>query len=130
MSTTVRPAASAPATLSAPQLREIERRLLEERTRSLRSLARLGLVATDRGDGASDSLMPLHMADRGTATMQETLDAALASRESHTLAEIDAALRRLYQSPARFGLDELTGAPIAFERLDILPWTRRSTGRD
>jgi RNA polymerase-binding transcription factor DksA len=54
------------------------------------------------------------------------LDAAFASRDSRILAEIDDALRRFYRDPGGFGVDEGTGAPIAFERLDIIPWTRRA----
>ena len=49
-------------------------------------------------------------------------------RASRELEEIDAALRRLYESPERFGLSETTGEPIPFERLDLIPWAR--TGAD
>ena len=48
--------------------------------------------------------------------MQESIDAVLASRDSRTLADSDDALRRFYRDPSRFGVDERTGAPIAFER--------------
>ncbi len=48
----------------------------------------------------------------------------MAERGSRDLAEIDAALQRLYEAPERFGLSELTGEPIAFERLDLIPWAR------
>ena len=56
----------------------------------------------------------------------EALEALLASRETFTLGEIDDALRRLYRHPERFGRDEVTGEPIAFARLDLIPWARRS----
>jgi RNA polymerase-binding transcription factor DksA len=68
--------------------------------------------------------MPLHMADRGTDTMQQELDASNATRVSRELAEIDAALERLYQTPEEFGRCEETGKDIPFPRLDMIPWAR------
>ena len=68
--------------------------------------------------------MPLHMADQGSDTMQQELDAVMVDRESSNLAEIDAALERLYEQPKSFGICERTGAEIPFERLDIVPWAR------
>jgi RNA polymerase-binding transcription factor DksA len=98
--------------------------LLEERNQIVRRLARYGRGESPE-EGATNRV-PLHMADVGSDTMQESLDAAFASRDSRTLAEIDDALRRVYRDPERFGLDEQTGEPIAFERLDIIPWARRA----
>jgi RNA polymerase-binding transcription factor DksA len=45
-------------------------------------------------------------------------------RLSRELAEIDAALERLYRKPERYGHDERTGEEIPFERLDPIPWAR------
>ena len=45
-----------------------------------------------------------------------------AARETAELAEIDAALERLYQRPEDYGRCERTGTPIPFERLDLVPW--------
>jgi DnaK suppressor protein len=45
-------------------------------------------------------------------------------RESKNLAEIDAALERMYQDPDHFGICENTGKEIPLERLDIVPWAR------
>jgi RNA polymerase-binding transcription factor DksA len=56
--------------------------------------------------------------------MQRELDAVLATRATNELEAIDAALRKLYTEPDRFGICEDTGADIAFERLDIVPWAR------
>jgi DnaK suppressor protein len=68
--------------------------------------------------------MPLHMADIGTDTMQEELGASNATRISRELAEIDAALERIYHSPETFGISESTGDEIPFKRLDMIPWAR------
>jgi DnaK suppressor protein len=87
--------------LSATQRKHFEKRLLEERKRALRVLSR---NAAEREDGDEQdrsgdlTSMPLHMADLGTDTMQQELDASNATRVSRELAEIDAALERLYQS--------------------------------
>ena len=56
--------------------------------------------------------------------MQTELDASMATRVSRELAEIDAALDRLYRNPERFGICEDTGRDIPFERLDAVPWAR------
>lgn len=113
--------------LSAKQRKHLERRLLEERSRALRMLGRSVDEAADgdEQDRSGDlTSMPLHMADRGTDTMQQELDASNATRVSRELAEIDAALERLYQTPGKFGICEDTGKDIPFARLDIIPWAR------
>jgi DnaK suppressor protein len=105
----------------------LEGRLLEERTRALRTLSRSvdDAAEGDEQDRSGDlTSMPLHMADRGTDTMQQELDASNATRVSRELAEIDAALERLYQTPDKFGICEDTGKDIPFARLDIIPWAR------
>jgi RNA polymerase-binding transcription factor DksA len=68
--------------------------------------------------------MPTHQADLGTDTMQEELDASNVTRISRELAEIDAALERLYSDPEQFGTCERSGAPIPGARLEIIPWAR------
>lgn len=113
--------------LSASQRKHLERRLLEERTRAQRVLRRSVDEQSDgdEQDRSGDlTSMPLHMADRGTDTMQQELDASNATRVSRELAEIDAALERLYQTPEKFGICEDTGKDIPFARLDIIPWAR------
>ena len=111
--------------LKKSQLTEIEKLLTEERERALRILNRAVEDSAGEQDRAGDlSSMPLHLADRGTDTMQDELDAANATRVSRQLAEIDAALERLIQDPEKFGVDENTGEDIPFERLRIIPWAR------
>jgi RNA polymerase-binding transcription factor DksA len=71
--------------------------------------------------------LPFHLADLGTDTMNAEMDASNATRESAELAEIDAALERLYQTPEKFGIDENTNKPISLERLEVIPWARTGT---
>lgn len=112
--------------MTEEQRQYLENRLLDERAERMRRLASFqseeGTTTRDR-DGDL-SAVPMHLADLGTDTMQEELDAAQASRGSRELEEIDAALERLYREPTRFGLDERTGREIPFARLDMIPWAR------
>lgn len=114
----------APHPLTESERAHVLLRLLEERKAILRRLDRYRSEIPGVGSGMNR--VPVHMADVASETMQEALDAAFASRDTRTLAEIDEALRRFHRDPARFGFDERTGAPIAFERLDIVPWTRNA----
>lgn len=113
--------------LSTAQRKHLERRLQEERARALRLLGR----SVDEHERADDqdrsgdlTKVPFHPADLGTDTMQDELEASNASRISAEVAEIDAALERLYRTPERFGVCEDTGRDIPFARLDVIPWAR------
>jgi len=113
--------------LSDTQRRHLERRLQEERARLQRDLDRSLAVQEqeDEQDRAGDlTKYPFHPADLGTDTMDAELEVSNETRMSGELAEIDAALDRLYRTPERFGICEETGRPIPFERLDIVPWAR------
>jgi DnaK suppressor protein len=79
----------------------------------------------DEQDRAGDlTRYPFHPADLGTDTMDAEREVSNETRMSGELAELDAALDRLYRRPERFGICEETGRPIPFERLDIVPWAR------
>ena len=92
---------------------------------TMQSLSLAVQEGDDEQDRAGDlSKVPFHPADLGTDTMDAELEASNETRMSRELAEIDAALGRLYQNPERFGVCEDTGRPIPFERLDLIPWAR------
>ena len=113
--------------LSDTQRKHLEQRLREERDRALQSLNRSvddSAEESEEDQAGNLSKMPTHQADLGTDTMQDELDASNATRISRELAEIDAALERLYREPARFGIDERTGREIPFSRLEVIPWAR------
>jgi DnaK suppressor protein len=117
--------------LTAEQRSHLEQRLLEERTRAQRILNQsIDEYSEESGQDRAGDLtsVPFHVADRGTDTMQTELDASMETRVSRELAEIDAALNRLYQHPDRFGVCEDTGREIPFERLDLVPWARTCEG--
>jgi DnaK suppressor protein len=116
--------------LSAAQLKHFEKRLLEERAALQRELLRYtsAEAAEDDQEQSGDlTKMPFHPADLGTDTIDAEIQATNATRESAELAEIDAALERLYDTPEKFGIDEITNKPIALERLEVIPWARTDT---
>jgi len=113
--------------LTTEQRRVVEQRLREERERALRALNRAIAEtsnATEQGRAGDLTVVPFHPADLGTDTMQAELDASNATRTSQEIAEIDAALERLYATPDQFGVCQDTGQEIPFERLEIIPWAR------
>jgi RNA polymerase-binding transcription factor DksA len=112
--------------LSEAQLRHLEQRLLEERVRAQSVLRRFdeGREASLTAAAGDLSDYPFHVADHGTDSYDQDMDTALAERASRELEAIDDALRRLYETPERFGICDDTGEPIPFERLDLVPWAR------
>jgi DnaK suppressor protein len=116
--------------MTTEQRKHLERRLLEERGRVAALLDRYRDSTRDSNQEQTGdlSVYPFHQADEGTDTMDAELGASNAARETEELAEIDAALERLYRQPDRFGQDERTGREIPFERLDVIPWARTTGG--
>jgi DnaK suppressor protein len=115
--------------LTTEQRSHLEKRLKEERALALDLIHRDTdelAGSADRDQGGSTSRVPFHPADLGTDTIDEEIQASNATRVSNELAEIDAALERLYTSPETFGQCEDSGGDIPFERLDIIPWARTS----
>jgi RNA polymerase-binding transcription factor DksA len=76
------------------------------------------------GGEASGNLShtPLHLADLGTDTSEQTMALSLLEQEGHTLEEIDAALARL--QARTFGRCEACRRKIAQARLAALPYVR------
>jgi RNA polymerase-binding transcription factor DksA len=114
--------------LTDDQLSHIRKRLLEERARALTDVNR---SQSDAAEGEMESTGDLSSitdnADRATQTEDEELAATLAEREIGEIAEIDAALERLYKHPKEFGRDERTGKDIPLARLDLIPWARTAS---
>ena len=64
----------------------------------------------------------MHMADQGTDNFDREFALSIVSNEQEVLYEIDEALHRI--DNRSFGICELTGQPIEFERLKVLPYAR------
>jgi DnaK suppressor protein len=113
-------------TLNTKQRKHLERRLVEERARLVRDLNRLLDTLSERDErGRAD----VHQADMGSDAIEHELIATSAARYSRELGDIDIALDRLHRTPERFGICEITGHDIPFERLDVIPWARQVTSR-
>lgn len=114
------------AVLNKKQLAHIEKRLLDERARALRSLGLFDEMAkADRESGDSDlSAYTDHMADQGTEAMEREKAALFATKEGRYLYRLEEALRRLYNDPETFGSCHTCGNPVGYERLDALPHAR------
>jgi RNA polymerase-binding transcription factor DksA len=111
--------------------KRFEKRLLDERARIAGVLNRMNTVA--RSDEQRDqdgdlSVMPTHPADLGSDEQQRELETSVNQNEADTLAEIDAALERLYRTPEQYGIDERTKKPIPLARLEVIPWARYDVG--
>jgi DnaK suppressor protein len=113
--------------LSKTQRTHLQKRLQGERARLVKLLYKLtgaGTEETDQDQSGDLSKVPLHIADLGSTTIDAELDRSNATRISEELAQIDAALERLVRDPGNYGVDENSGEPIPFARLDIIPWAR------
>ena len=113
--------------LTTEQLSHFETRLKEERAQAMDSINRAtGTEAEGTAQERSGELtnMPFHQADLATDTIDQEIEMSNASRASRELAEIDAALERLYSHPESFGRCEKSGRDIPLERLEVIPWAR------
>lgn len=108
------------------QLDAIERLLLRERDRTLRSLGRFQEQAKQTRDSADADLSSysFHMADQGTDAMEREKSFLFASKEGRYLYRVEEALRRLYNDPEAFGKCQSCSKEIPFERLEALPHAR------
>lgn len=103
-----------------------EERLLHEREKIVRQLAQYDKSFSDTLQGSDGDLSAysFHMADHGTDAMEREKAFLFASKEGRLLYHIDQALRRLYKTPASYGVCEECGDDVGFERLDALPHAR------
>lgn len=111
-------------------LKNVEKRLLEEREQILKELGSFDENYHDTTLNASGDLSAysFHMADQGTDAMEREKAFMFASKEGRQLYQIDEALRRLYADPEEFGRCEECGDPIHPERLEALPYATLCIG--
>jgi RNA polymerase-binding protein DksA len=102
--------------LTPKEVREFKDILLTLRERvsgEYSTLSRDNLEANQRDPSLSD---------QGTDTFDREMELNMMGSEQEVIFEIDAALRRIEKGT--FGICELTGVPINFERLQALPYVR------
>lgn len=107
--------------MSPTQLHRFELRLLSERARIDRLLNRFAPTAVgaeEHGRFGDD------LSSRATVGVCRDDDNVVEAHARRELAAVDAALRLLYDEPARFGVCIVCDRPISAGRLDLLPTTR------
>jgi len=107
------------ATSISHRFRKQRQRLLKLREHISKEVHQLKAEACEEVPNYS-----MHMADAATDSFDRDLALGLASFEQEGLYEIDAALKRL--EDGTYGVCELTGKPIPWERLEAIPWARFS----
>lgn len=76
----------------------------------------------DAADQVGDLAHVTDPADQASETFEREKDITILEQLEHDLAEIEAALQRLDEGS--YGIDEVTGDPIAAERLEAYPIAR------
>ena len=106
--------------------KSIEVRLMKQRQRLIRLRENLSDEIHDLTAEACEETpnYSMHPADAATDSFDRDLVLGLVSFEQEGLYEIDAALKRI--DDGTYGVCELTGRPIPWERLEAIPWTRFS----
>ncbi len=94
---------------------ELKERLLEERTRLLEHVNRLGESEYRGGGGGCGN----HIADDATETFEQSKGVSLQRNEAALLEQTERALRKFEQGT--YGICESCGAPIDRARLKALP---------
>lgn len=112
--------------MNKKQLSHFEKRLLEERKRVQKELSGYNesFSATLQGSDGDLSSYSFHMADQGTDAMEREKQFLFASQEGRYFWHVNEALRRLYETPDKYGKCMECGEEIGFERLDALPHAR------
>lgn len=105
------------------QLEKFRQILLQKRRELVGEVSDLEEGAL-RGSSGSLSHVSQHMADQGSEVADQSLSLDLAAAERRLIRDIDEALQRIENKT--YGICEVTGQPIAIERLEELPWTRYS----
>lgn len=82
------------------------------------------LKRSAKDDAGDLSAYGQHMADAGTDTFDRDFALSMVASEQEALSEIDAAIKRIRDGT--YGVCEITGKPIAKERLLAVPFTRYS----
>ncbi|SFI50036.1 transcriptional regulator, TraR/DksA family [Paenibacillus sp. UNC496MF] len=113
--------------LTERQVEELKQLLLEERRQLQdhfeREDADGAAAASETASTGELSAYDNHPGDLGTETFERERDMAIDERLDGQLEETEAALDRI--ATGRYGICEICGEPIPFERLEALPAARR-----
>lgn len=109
--------------LTPEQIEELTAQLRSERLRILGNIEALHHeFGSSITEGTDEHGLESHLADQGTITFLRERDLSIEDHEERLLVEIDAALKRI--EDGTYGVCEVDGNDIEFERLQALPWAR------
>ena len=101
----------------------------QERVQGLiENLREEGLDQEEAAQVGDLSHLPQHQADQGSEVFEREKDMAILEQLERELAEIEAALQRLDEGT--YGVDEVTGEPIAPDRVEAYPIARTNIDSD
>ena len=105
-------------------------RILEEQARvtGLVHQVREELGPTDGDESSELADYDQHPADTASDTFEREKDFSILEELEAELAELEAALARI--DAGTYGIDEVTGAPIDPERLEVMPAARTNVGTE
>jgi DnaK suppressor protein len=109
------------AELSSDQLKMLSDRLLEKRVELGKQL-----TALEQDIAARDDCSVADAAEAASLQEGRARASGIADQYQRTISEIDYALKRL--EIGSYGVSEVSGEPIAFERLALIPWARTAAG--
>jgi DnaK suppressor protein len=113
--------AHADANLTEGQLEELARKLADKRHELAATLEILNLKIAMKEDCS------LTDAAEAASQREEIARATgIADQHNQTIAEIDRAFQRL--ESGRYGVSEVSGEPIPYARLSLIPWARIGLG--
>jgi RNA polymerase-binding transcription factor DksA len=108
--------------MNAAKLAHFETLLLQDRKRATSVLRRIAMATTTANEGGERP--PFRdEPEAGAAGGGPQDDVAIEAHEAVALLEIDGALRRLHDTPERYGVCATCGRPISDGRLEIVPET-------
>lgn len=110
--------APAHAHLTAAQLATVREALLQKRAELIRAVADLK-EPPPVGE-------PADLGDQAVAEIAVDERTELATRERTLLSEVEVALAKI--AAGTYGVSEVSGRPIRYERLQALPWARTDVG--
>ena len=111
------------STLSDSELTDLEDRLGSKRQELAELIKSLREVTGSRRDCAI-----LDIADSASLYEMQRRAATLIGQHEATLEEVDAALARIREG--RYGISQVSGEPIGYERLAVIPWARVRADED
>lgn len=100
------------------QLEDMRQELVANRDRETAEAAQMS------ADSYEEHPLSQHMADEATDMHEQELEMGFRERDSWQLQQVEHALHLM--DTGKYGVDEETGEPIPFERLQLIPYTTRS----